>query len=88
MRNLYLLVTVKREPTMKFLRILLDENLNWKIIQKNIGILYRSRFLLNEECTKQLYFSFIHGNAAWESGTKTNLKILLHRQKNASRTIF
>ena len=86
---------------MKFLGILLDANLNWKThinyleskISKNIGILYRSRFFLNEKCTKQLYFSFIHsylnyGNGAWASSAKTNLKILLRRQKHASRIIF
>ena len=86
---------------MKFLGILLDENLSWKEhikcieskISKSIGILYKSRILLNEKCTKQLYFSFIHsylnyGNAAWGSTTKTNLTILLRRQKHASRIIY
>ena len=83
-------MAIKREPTMTFLGVLLDENLNWKEhinyienkISKSMGILYKSRFLLNEQCTKNLYFAFVHsylnyGNAAWASTTKTNLSILL-----------
>ena len=57
-------MAIKREPTMTFLGVLLDENLNWKEhinyienkISKSMGILYKSRFLLNEQCTKNLYF--------------------------------
>ena len=94
-------VAIKREPTMTFLGVLLDENLNWKEhinyienkISKSMGILYKSRFLLNEQCTKNLYFDFVHsylnyGNAAWASTTKTNLSILLRRQKHASRIVY
>ena len=84
---------------MNFLGTQLDENLNWKEhiiesrISKSIRILYKSRILLNEKCTKQLYFAFIHSylnywNTAWESTTKTNLTILLRRQKHASRIIY
>ena len=93
--------TIKRETVMKFLGVLLDENLNWKDhihcienkISKNIGILYKARLVLNEKSTKQLYFSFInsylnYGNIAWGSTSKTNLKILFRRQKHASRIIY
>ena len=46
-----------------------------------------------EKCTKQLYFAFIHsylncGNATWASTTKTNLTILLRRQKHTSCIIY
>ena len=92
---------IKRETVMKFLGVLLDENLNWKNhihcienkISKNLGILYKARLVLNEKCTKQLYFSFIHSylnyaNIAWGSTSKTNLKVLFRRQKHASRIIY
>ena len=52
---------------MKFLGVLLDENMTWKNhvscvenkISKNLGILYKARGLLNKKCMKQLYFSFV-----------------------------
>ena len=66
-------MTIKRETTMKFLGILLDENLTWKHVEKKIsknnGILYKSRYFLNEKCSKMLYFAFIpylnYGNITW-----------------------
>ena len=94
-------IIIKRDPTMKFLGVLLDENLNWKThisciekkISKNLGILYKARFVLNEKCSKQLYFAFIHsylnyGNIAWASTSKTKLATLIRRQKHASRIIY
>ena len=61
-------------------------------ISKNLGILYKARYLLNLTSTKQLYFSFIHsylnyGNIAWGSTNKYKLNVILRRQKHASRTI-
>ena len=83
---------------MNFLGILLDENLNWKEhikcidnkISKCIGILFKLRIVLNEKCTRQLFIhSYLnYGNAAWGSTTKTNLTILLRRQKHASCIIY
>ena len=94
-------IIIKRDPTMKFLGVLLDENLNWKThisciekkISKNLGILYKARFVPNEKCSKQLYFAFIHsylnyGNIAWASTSKTKLATLIRRQKHASRIIY
>ena len=94
-------VVIKREENMKFLGVLLDENLTWRPhikcienkISKNLGILYKARYLLNLQCTKQLYFSFIHtylnyGSIAWGSTNKTKLNVILRRQKHASRIIF
>ena len=91
-------IAIKREENMKFLGVLLDENLTWRPhikcienkISKNLGILYKARYLLNSQCTKQLYFSFIHtylnyGNIAWGSTNKTKLNVILRRQKHASR---
>ena len=85
---------------MKFLSVLLDENMIWKHhvscvenkIIKNLGILYKARGLLNKKCMKQLYFSFVHsylnyGNIAWASTNKSKLKTLLYKQKHGARII-
>ena len=91
---------IKREENMKFLGVLLDENMTWRRhiecieskISKNLGILYKARYLLNLTCTKQLYFSSIHsylnyGNIAWGSTNKSKLNVILRRQKHASRRV-
>ena len=88
--------SIKREKIMKFLGVLLDENMTWKNhvscvenkISKNLGILYKARGLLNKKCMKQLYFSFVHsylnyGNIAWASTNKSKLKTLLYKQNMA-----
>ena len=80
---------IKREENMKFLGVLLDENMTWRRhiecieskISKNLGILYKARYVLNLTCTKQLYFSFIHsylnyGNIAWGSTNKSKLNVI------------
>ena len=49
---------IKRENAIKFLGIIIDENLTWKNhistienkISINIGMLYKAKFLLNEKC--------------------------------------
>ena len=92
---------IKRESKISFLGVLLDENLTWKDhincinakVSKNIGLLYKARFLLDEKCSKQLYFSFIYSylnyaNIAWASTHKSKLKGLLRKQKHASRIIY
>ena len=94
-------INIKRETTMKFLGILLDENITWRNhiasieskVSKNLGILYKARTYLNINSTKQLYFSFIHsylsyGNIAWASTNKSKLNTLHRRQKHASRIIY
>ena len=71
---------ITRENAIKFLGIVIDENLTWKNhistienkISKNIGMLHKVKFLLNEKCLKHIYFAFIHsylnyGNIAWAS---------------------
>ena len=92
---------IKRESVIKFLGVLLDENFTWKShisciekkISTNSGLLYKSHYFLNEQCTKQLYFSFInsylnYGNIAWGSTYKSKLKTILRRQKHASRIVY
>ena len=78
---------------------MLDENLAWKKhielieskMSKNIGILYKAKFLLT--CLKNTYFSFIqsyliYANIAWSSTNQTKLKKIYSKQKHASRIIF
>ena len=80
---------------------MLDENLTWKnhieLIEnktsKNIGLLYKANFLLNQNCLKSIYFSFIHSyinyaNIAWASTNQTKIKKLYSKQKHASRIIY
>ena len=93
--------TIKRERSLKFLGVMLDENLSWNDhihlienkISKNIGILYKPKFLLNKYCLRNIYFSFIHsylnyGNISWASTNHTKLAKLFRKQKQASRIIF
>ena len=62
---------IKRKHSLKFLGVMVDENLNWKShidlllnkISKNIGVLYKASKLLNFECLKSIYFAlnqFLH----------------------------
>ena len=91
---------IQRELVTKFLGVYIDENLTWKHhinnvktkVSKSIGILYRSRDMLNKPLLKQLYHSFVHsylnyGNVAWASTNKTTLDPLYRKQKHAIRVI-
>ena len=93
-------ININRDSVTKFLGVLIDENLSWKShinsidtkISKSIGVLYKSRNLLNKQLLKQFYFAFIHsylsyGNIAWGSNFKTKLDPLCRRQKHAIRVI-
>ena len=59
---------IKRITSIKYLGVLIDENLTWKehinVIEskfsKNLGLLYRDRRVLDSTALKNLYFSFIH----------------------------
>ena len=90
---------IKRESSIKFLGVLLDENLTWKNhihaienkISKNIGILFKAKFILNQKCLKSIYFSFIHcylnyANIAWAS-TKVSLEKFISN-KNMLAELF
>ena len=62
-------------------------------ISKNIGLLYKAKFLLNQKSLKSIYFSFIHSylnyaNVAWGNTHQTKLKKLVRFQKHASRIIY
>ena len=80
---------IERQEFIKFLGVLLDENLNWKEhikhtenkIAKNLGILYKARTFLDRNALLSLYYSYIqtyinYANIAWGSTCKTKLKKL------------
>ena len=92
---------IKRKQSLKFLGVLIDENLSWKNhielletkIAKNIGVLYKASKLLNFKCLKNIYFALIHsyinyGNIAWGSSCRTGLNKIMLKQKQASRIIL
>ncbi|MBY0581213.1 MAG: endonuclease/exonuclease/phosphatase family protein, partial [Rickettsiales bacterium] len=101
MPDLYIDNTIlKREKITKFLGIFIDENLSWRPhinnisnkVAKSIGILYKSRDILNKKQLTELYYSFIHchlnyANIVWGSTHKTKLKSLYQHQKHAARVI-
>ena len=81
--------------------MLIDEHLTWKKhitvienkVSKNLGILYRAGRVLDSTGLKNLYFSFIHsylnyGNILWASTSRTKLKKLASKQKQALRIVY
>ena len=91
-------IEIKRENSVKFLGVIIDENLTWKNhigvvenkISKNIGAFYRASHLLDFKNLLKIYFSFIHiyisyVNIAW---AKTKLQGILKKQKHAARITF
>jgi len=91
---------IKRSNVNKFLGVYLDENLSWNShiqhvtnkISKNLGVLYKTRFILDKNSLKQLYFSFIdsyinYANIAWASTHKSKLDCIYKKQKHAARVI-
>ena len=92
---------IKRKFSVKFLGVMLDENISWKEhiktikkkLAKNIGLLYHAKPYLDEMSLKTIYFSNIHSylnyaNIAWASTHITKLKPLLYKQKQAVRIVF
>ena len=91
---------ITRKNSIKFLGVMLDENLNWKDhikvienkVSKNLGLIYRAREFLNKKCLTNIYHSYIHcylnyANMAWGSTHVTKLEKLHLMQKRAVRTI-
>ena len=91
---------IERQVFIKFLRVLLDENLNWKEhikyteneIAKNLGLLYKTRPFLERNALLALYYSSIQtyinfANIAWGSTCRTNLKKLTSN-KNMQYVLF
>ena len=59
---------LKRQASIKFLGVMLDENISWKEhiktvqnkLSKNIGLLCKAKQLPDNESLKSMYFSHIH----------------------------
>ena len=85
---------IERVNTMKFLGVLLDDNLSWKEhikyleikIAKDIGLMYRAKPFLDKESLLALYYSYIHSylnyaNLAWANKLRS-------QQKHAIRIVY
>ena len=92
---------IDRTHVIKFLDVLLDENITWKNhicsvekkLAKNIGLLYHAKYFLDESSLKTVHFSYIHSyvnyaNIAWASTYQTKLKTVHYHQKHAVRIVF
>ena len=94
---------IERQEFIKFLGVLLDENLNWKKhikytenkIAKNLELLYlyKTKPFLERNALLALYYSYTqtyidYTNIARGSTCRTNLKKNNSQQKHAIRIIF
>ena len=91
-------VKIKRENSLKFLGVMIDENLTWKThvelvenkFSKNVGILSKASRYLNSESLRSIYLALVHpyinyANISWASTNKTYLKRILGKQKQPAR---
>ena len=91
-------VKIKSENSLKFLGVMIDENLTWKTyvklveskISKSIGILFKASRSLNSKSLRSIYFALVHpyinyANIAWAGTKKTYLNRSLGKQKQAAR---
>ena len=91
-------VKIKSENSLKFLGVMIDENLTWKTyvelgenkISRSIGILFKASRSLNSKSLRSIYFALVHpyinyANIAWASTNKTYLNRILGKQKQATR---
>ena len=85
---------IEQVEQIKFLGVILDENLTWKKhiqylnrkIAKNIGIISKARTILNKKTLLTLYYTFIYPYlnyciTSWGSANKTILDPLIKLQK-------
>ena len=87
-------IEIKRENSVKFLDVIIDENLTWKNhievvenrISKNIGVLYRASHLLDFKNLLKIYFSFIRICISYANISYTSVKLegILKKQKHAA----
>ena len=89
---------IKRQSSIKFLVIRLDENLSWKEhlkltenkTDKNIALIYKAKPNLNKDSLLALYFSYMnsyfnYANLVWGSTNRTYLRKINSQQKHALR---
>ena len=91
---------ISKVDNTKFLGVILDIHLNWSShinqirskIAKGIGIIYKTRRLLNENTLRTLYYSFVYPYfqyciEVWGTTFKCYLDTLVKLQKSAVRCI-
>ena len=91
---------IVRTEAIKFLGIIIDENLSWKKHIKTIeskmacaiGLLYKTRQFLNIESRKLLYFSFAHSHLAyanliWGATHPSKLEKLASQQRHICKVM-
>ena len=94
-------IEIKRAGYLKFLGLIIDENLSWEHhikklenqVAKTIGMMYKIRPFLTENCLKLIYFSLIHShlsyaNIVWASNYSSKLLKLFSLQKHVCRIIL
>ena len=94
-------LVIERQEFIKFLGVLLDENLNWKEhikytenkMAKNLGLLYKARPFIERHALLALYCPYIqtyinYANIAWSSTCRTTLKKTSSHLKHAICIIF
>ena len=90
---------IERSGCLKFLGVLLDQNIFWKEhikyieskIAKNIGLFYKAKPYINKHSLLPLYHSYIHSYInyciiAWGNTIRTKLGKIYRQQKHAIRT--
>ena len=89
--------SIKKTSSIKFLGVMLDEHISWndhiKTVEnklaKNIGLLNRASYFLNEHSLKTIYFSYIHSYLNYANiACMTKLKEINLLQKRAVRFVF
>ena len=91
---------IERVYESKFLGVIIDHKLSWKPhiqyikgkLAKSVGILYKTRELLNKKCLHLLYFSLVvpymsYCVEVWGNVYKTNIDPIIKLQKKAIRII-
>ena len=94
-------VKIKRDNSLKFLGVMIDENLTWKThvelvenkISKSVGILFKASHSLNSKSLRSIYFALVHPyinytNIAWASTNKNYLKRIIGKQKQVARLMI
>ena len=94
-------IEIKRVDKTKFLGLILDDKLRWQDqmdvinnkVAKAIGILHAGRSKLNFDAKRTLYNTLVlphlqYGAEIWGNATKTRLKRIKVKQKQAVRMIY
>ena len=91
---------VEEKQVTKYLGVMIDNKLNWKFhiehvrakLARGNGIISKVRYYVNEQCLRNLYYSFIHSHINynllnWTSTHPTSINIINTKVKSAVRLI-